>query len=119
MRRVRDRAIGIALFCALGLAVQIACSAAHLRFSAAVAALLVALVAIAVRRRIDAPVARGASSLLTWFPLFFVPACAGIIDLGPMLHTVWLAVGAILIVSTLLGLLAGVACGAALRGSAG
>ena len=111
MRRVRDSLIGVALFCALGWAVQACFGIAHIAFSSAVAALIVALLLLFVRRRIDAPVARGSALLLRAFPLFFVPACVGIVDLRATLQSVWIGVCAVLVLSTGLGLAAGVLCG--------
>ena len=104
-------AVTLGAFCAVAFACDAVVRSLHLRFSSAVIALIAVLAVLVLRRSVDAPVARAARELQRWFPLFFVPACAGVIADGTLLRGHVAAVAGVLAVSTLLGAVAGAAAG--------
>lgn len=115
MKRILDTAPGLAFFCAAALAALALLAAVHSNFSAAVLALVLSLMVLALFGKRAETLRPGARVLLRWFPLFFVPSCVRIIDYTGVLQAQWPGVSVALIASTLIGLAAGIAAGAALK----
>lgn len=104
MTRSLRIAIGLASFIAIAWGSDQLFARLHVHFSSAVFALLVVLGICFARRGVDVPLERGAHVLLRWFPLFFVPACVGVLHYTSLLSHVWLGLIVALVCSSVAGI---------------
>lgn len=102
---------GLAVLVALSWAVDRAFAAFHVHFSSAVCAMLVVLAICFTRRRTGTSLERGSHVLLRWFPLFFVPACVGVMRYGRLLAHGWAGLAAAMVLSSIAGIVVAVLVG--------
>lgn len=113
MTRAVRTAAGLAVLVALSWGLDRLFSFERIRFSSAVAAMLVVLAICFARGRAGASLERGAHVLLRWFPLFFVPACVGVMRYASLLANHWLGLAAAMVLSSIAGIAVAILVGTA------
>lgn len=104
MTRVVRTVGGLAALVALSWGIDRLFSFERIHFSSAVAAMLAVLAICFARGRAGASLERGAHVLLRWFPLFFVPACVGVMRYASVLAHQWLGLAAAMVLSSVAGI---------------
>ena len=118
MKKRAGIAIALLALLGLGLGCDFFLHALRWSFSSAVLGMVALLGLVIARGRVDTPLERAAHLLLRWFPLFFVPACVGVMEYGAVIAHAWLGLAVALVGSTLLGIVAAASVGTLLARNA-